>query len=315
MQYTTLGRTNLSVSRMGLGCGGHSRLGLAVGKTEADAISVVHEALRLGINLIDTAESYGTEVAVGKALKASGINRSEVIISTKAGAHLNGYPCSPKSYSERIDACLARLDIDYIDIFHVHGVSESDYKYVVSDLVPVLEQYKQAGKIRFTGITEAFGPDPSHLMLSRAAMDPYWDVIMAGFNLLNQSARERVLSHTIAQNIGTLCMFAVRRALSRPEVLTDLMHDLSSRDLVNPKLFNSKDPLDFLVHNNAVEDIPDAAYRFCAHEPGLDVVLSGTSNVEHLRTNAKSINSTSLDPAVQARLKEIFAAVDCVSGN
>ena len=61
MVYTTLGRTGLEVSVAGLGCGGFSRLGLAKGGTEADAVAVVHAALDAGVNFIDTAAAYGTE--------------------------------------------------------------------------------------------------------------------------------------------------------------------------------------------------------------------------------------------------------------
>ena len=82
MKTTTLGKTGLTVSRMGLGCGGHSRLGLATGKDEANAIAVVHTALELGINFIDTAESYKTETAVGKALALAKTPRESVVLST-----------------------------------------------------------------------------------------------------------------------------------------------------------------------------------------------------------------------------------------
>lgn len=74
---------------MGLGCGGHSRLGLATGKDEANAIAVVHKALELGINFIDTAESYKTETAVGKALLLAKTPRESVLISTKLGPKHN----------------------------------------------------------------------------------------------------------------------------------------------------------------------------------------------------------------------------------
>ena len=66
MQYTTLGRTNLRVSVAGLGTGGFSRLGLKSGKTEDEAAQLIHEARDLGINFIDTAQSYGTEGVVGQ---------------------------------------------------------------------------------------------------------------------------------------------------------------------------------------------------------------------------------------------------------
>ena len=66
MQHTTLGRTGIQVSVAGLGCGGHSRLGQSYGATEAESVAVVHRALDLGINLIDTAQVYGTGVDRGE---------------------------------------------------------------------------------------------------------------------------------------------------------------------------------------------------------------------------------------------------------
>src|ERR1700754_2052713 len=81
MQYTTLGRTGLKVSVAGLGCGGSSKLGLGTGKSEVDAVKVVQRAMDLGVNLIDTARSYGTEGVVGQAIK--GRKREELVVVTK----------------------------------------------------------------------------------------------------------------------------------------------------------------------------------------------------------------------------------------
>src|SRR5215475_3730845 len=69
MEYVTLGRTEMRVSVAGLGCGGFSRLGLGTGKSEAEAVSLVREAMDMGINLLDTAAVYGTEGIIGEALK------------------------------------------------------------------------------------------------------------------------------------------------------------------------------------------------------------------------------------------------------
>src|SRR4051794_27496316 len=82
METTKLGRTGLTVSVAGLGTGGFSRLGLRAGKTETEAARLIHEAIGLGVNLIDTAPSYGTEGIVGQALKT--IPRDQVVIATKA---------------------------------------------------------------------------------------------------------------------------------------------------------------------------------------------------------------------------------------
>ena len=67
---TTVGRTGLKVSVAGLGTGGFSRLGMKAGKSEDVCARLVHQAVDLGINFIDTAAAYGNEGVVGKALKS-----------------------------------------------------------------------------------------------------------------------------------------------------------------------------------------------------------------------------------------------------
>ena len=65
----------------GSGCGGFSQLELAQGKSEADAIAIIHQAIELGVNFFDTAAAYGTEAVLGKAIKA--VRRKDVVIATK----------------------------------------------------------------------------------------------------------------------------------------------------------------------------------------------------------------------------------------
>ena len=313
MDTTTLGRTGLQTSVMGLGCGGHSRLGFRTGATDEQAIGIVREALALGVNFIDTAEAYGTEEVVGKALQ--GIPRDSVLLSTKASARFKGQLATPEETQARVEASLQRLQTDYVDVFHLHGVAPDDYAHCAAELYPALSALRADGKLRFVGITEAFASDPQHRTLQRALEDDYWDVVMVGFNLLNQSARERVLARTREKNIGVLDMFAVRRALSRPDALRDLMRDLAEKNLVDPADFDPEDPLGFLLENNKAAGIPDAAYRFCRWEPGVHVVLSGTGSMDHLRENAASLARPPLPEEDVERLKALFARVDSVSGN
>ena len=283
-------------------------MGLSQGKTDAEAAEIVRAALELGVNFIDTAEGYKTEVAVGLGIEA--IPRDQVILSTKAGIGWQDRRCTALEMRERVEACLSRLRTDYVDVFHLHGVRIDDYEYAVSEMVPALINLQTAGKLRFLGITEAFATDPAHEMLVRAVQDDCWDVMMVGFNILNQSARERVFSITQEKGIGTLCMFAVRKALSRPEALRELMAQLVRQELVPPDA-----SLDFLTQPSVADSIQEAAYRFCRWEPGIDVVLSGTGNPDHLSENAKSINAPQLPAEVKERLKEMFEKVDSVSGN
>ena len=311
MDYVALGKTGLTPSVMGLGCGGHSRLGLSHGKSEAEAIEIVVEAVELGINFFDTAETYGTEEIVGIGLQ--GVKRDSVIISTKAGVHWNDRRCTGPELHDRVEASLKRLKTDYIDVFHLHGVMFEDYAYAREELVPALLQLKEAGKIRFLGITEAFAPDPGHRTLSQAVQDDCWEVMMVGFNILNQSARQRVLPFTKEKGIGTLCMFAVRRALSNDDALREVIDLLLDQQLISD--VDPDNPLEFLIAKDVAYSLQDAAYRFCRWEPGMDLVLSGSGNLQHLRANFESLRRPPLPAEITERLTAIFSGVDTITGN
>ena len=84
-------------------------------------------------------------------------------------------------------------------------------------------------------------------MLKRALRDDCWDVLMVGFNLLNPSARERVLQPAIERGVGTLIMFAVRRALSQPAELRKVVLDLVERGAIPSDGIDLDDPLGFLI--------------------------------------------------------------------
>ncbi len=126
MEYTTLGRTGLKVSVAGLGCGGFSRLGLGTGKSEADAIGIIRAALDLGVNLFDTAASYGTEPVLGKALR--GVPREQVVICTKAPFGVSNPDATPEKAVASLDRSLKELGTDYIDVYQLHGVAPRGYR-------------------------------------------------------------------------------------------------------------------------------------------------------------------------------------------
>jgi aryl-alcohol dehydrogenase-like predicted oxidoreductase len=288
---------------------------MATGKSEAESIAVVRQALDAGINFIDTAEAYGTEPIVGKAL--AGVPREEYILSTKKNVSRNNVRTSGQDIVDGVEAALGRLGVDYLDIFHLHGVKIEDYEYAVTEIVPQLQRLREAGKIRWLGITENFGSDTRHHMLARALEDDFFDVMMVGFNMLNQSARTSVFPQTIAKNVGVLIMFAVRRTLSDPDNLRQTMQQLVADGLVDAEAFDADEPLGFLVDSTdqGASSLTEAAYRYCRYEPGAHVVLSGTGNVHHLAQNTQSLLQPPLPAEHVARINELFARVDTVSGN
>lgn len=311
LEQRTLGRTGLKVSVVGLGCGGNSRLGLSNGHSEAHAADVVRAALDIGVTLVDTARAYGTERAVGQALQ--GRRRDQVVLSSKS-PYLDGENqlLTAQAFAENIDASLRELGVETIDIYFIHGLRAQFYAASCERFLPVLEQARQAGKLRFIGVTEAFESDTRHDMLSQAVQDG-WDALMVGFNLINPSARERVLAAN-GTGSGTLGMFAVRRALIDDSWLRMLLRRLAAEGALDSALAESPDLLETLGLRGVCESLSEAAYRFCAYQPGLDCVLSGTSSPGHLRENLSAVQRGPLPATALERLSQLFGNVDSVSG-
>ncbi len=311
MEYRILGRTGLKVSVMGIGAGGPSRLGQRDNnKSEAESVDLVLRGLDAGINFIDTAEAYRTEAIIGAAVAQR--DRSKLIISTKK--RLRGENITREELRAGLHDSLRRLQTDYIDIYHLHGLKPEQYAYYLKEIAPAMQDLRDEGLIRFLGVTENWSGDLEHQMLTRALQDGVWDVVMVGFNLLNQTARESVLEATIKKDIGVLIMFAIRRALSQPEKLKATIQSLIDSGEVDPQDIDPANPLSFLVDCGAAPSIADAAYRFCRDESGTHVILSGTGNPAHLEANLAAFERPPLPAEVTARLKRIFRKSRSVTG-
>jgi aryl-alcohol dehydrogenase-like predicted oxidoreductase len=305
MQYTTLGRTGLKVSVAGLGSGGFSRLGLGSGQSTAHAIGIVRQALDLGVTLIDTAAAYGTEDVVGAALQ--NVPRDSVVVCTKASKAAGDPGFRVEKVIDSLDASLRRLRLDHVDVFQLHAVPPAAYRHVREVIAPALLKQRDKGKFRFLGITETAPNDPEQVMLNTAAQDDCWDTAMVAFHLMDQVARTQVFPHTLANRIGTLMMFAVRSIFARPAQLAATMKDLAASGQVPPWLAESDDPLGFLVYPDGASSVTDAAYRYVRHEPGVDVVLFGTGDAAHLRSNIDSILKPPLPDADRRKLQDLFS--------
>jgi len=304
MDYTTLGRTGLKVSVAGLGCGGFSKLGLGTGRSEAEAVALIRQALDLGVNLLDTAAVYGTEEVVGKALPH--VSRDSVVVCTKASKGPGEKQFHLDKVLASLEGSLRRLGTDYVDVFQLHAVHPTQYDHVRDVIAPALLRERERGKFRFLGITETSPNDPEHTMLNRAVQDGIWDTAMFAFHLMHQPARTQVFPHTRSNRVGTLMMFAVRQIFARPAQLAATVKELAADGQLPASFAESDDPLGFLVHPGGASTVTDAAYRFVRHEPGVDVVLFGTGDPTHLRTNIDSLLKPPLPRADQAKLTELF---------
>ncbi|MGD0740314.1 MAG: aldo/keto reductase [Terracidiphilus sp.] len=158
MQKRKLGKSNLEVSALGLGCMGMS-FSYGAPKDEREMITLIHAAVDRGITFFDTAEVYGpftNEVLLGKALKPV---RDKVVIATKFGFNLNpdgspgwqGLNSRPERIKQVADASLQRLQTDVIDLFYQHRV---DPDVPIEEVAGAVKELIAAGKVKHFGLSE-----------------------------------------------------------------------------------------------------------------------------------------------------------------
>lgn len=305
MQYRTLGRTGYRVSLVSLGTGGPSRLGQGSGVPEAQAHRLVRRALDLGVNLIDTAAGYGeSEAILGRALR--GVPVEACWIATKFSPFDGDQvKTDPAELRRSLERSLKRLGRETVDLFQLHGVTPAVYRQVVDRFYPEMVRAREAGKVRFLGITERFFADPAHAMLPMALADDLFDTIMLKYGILNQAAARQVLPMAEARNVGVLNMAAVRVKLSDPAQLEALLTDWKAAGKIPADALPQRDPLGFLVHGD-VASVMGAGYRFAAAHEAISTVLTGTANLTHLEQNVAAILGPPLPEADAARLRALF---------
>lgn len=158
MKYTTLGHTDIRVSRICVGCMSYGRPSAdfhlwTLGEDETR--QMVKHALVLGVNFFDTANSYShgtSEEFLGSALRRLGVRREDVVLASKV--YFNDGMLSPQAILREIDGTLRRLQSDYLDLYQIHRF---DYTTPIEDTMQTLDSLVRQGKVRAIGASAMYG--------------------------------------------------------------------------------------------------------------------------------------------------------------
>lgn len=187
MEYTKLGKTDIEISKLCVGCMSFGKAGTMHDWTldEADTESIVRHALDLGINFFDTANGYSagtSEEYLGRAIK-NNIAREKVVIASKV--YFNEGRLSKNAIMREIEGTLTRLGTDNLDLYIIHRF---DYDTPIEETMEALDSLVRAGKVRATGASAMYGYQFHNMQI--VAKENGWTQFSAMENHYNLLYRE-----------------------------------------------------------------------------------------------------------------------------
>ncbi len=320
MEQRVLGKSGIKVSPMGLGCwaiGGQFYMdGKVDGYGETDdnmSITAIKTALDLGINYIDTSDTYGvghSERLIGEAIKG---RRSQIVLSTKFGYFgsdatktLQGYNVSPDYIERACEASLRRLQTDYIDLYLLHvweiGLSEME------SVIQTLDKLVSKGKIRtygwstdLTGGAKLFS---EHQNCSAFMQE--LNVLFGNEELLKLCEEKGLASI----NRSPLAMGLLSGKFNRDSILTKEDVRGAGHTWVDAMFKDGKPNPNAFDKINAIRDILTTGGRTLVQgslawlwaKSGVTIPMPGFKSVEQVKENVKSID---FGPLPQAQMMEI----------
>ncbi len=318
MKYRDLGRTGLRCSEISLGT--WSFASQVYGDVdEAQAYAAVDEAIASGINVFDTAPLYGSPAVNGVAEevlgRALGSRRDSILISTKFGRYSTDP--SPNFHAgrarESVEASLARLDTDRIDILFFHSpFSEAD---IHDDVWAELDRLKREGKVRFIAHSLSMFQQTKGMAL-RWAREGLIDVVQMVYSLLNRETEEFIASMG-ALNVGIIARESLANGFLSGGITRDTVfapNNLNSRYTSEEiaERVDQVERLSFLVRGE-VGTMPQAALRWVLDNPAVSTVLSGARNGAEIRdcaaaSDAAPYTQDELERARKMHAKDFPAA-------
>jgi len=317
MKYKLLGNTGLKVSELCLGTMTFGGRGMwtAIGTLQQEQVNkLVKTAVDAGINFIDTANVYSeglSEKLTGQAIRDLGLNRYDLVIATKVrgamGEGPNDSGLSRKHILQQIDESLSRLNVDYIDLYQIHGF---DPLTPLEETLETLDSLVKSGKVRYIGcsnmaawqIMKALGiSDQQHL--SRFVS------LQAYYTIAGRDLEREVVPLLLDQKLGLMVWSPLAGGLlsgkySRHATTEEgrrVNYDFPPVD--KEKAFDIIDVMQEIAAEKGVS-VAQIALGWLLHQPVVTSVIIGAKKVEQLQDNLKAVDVT-LSADELARLDEV----------
>lgn len=297
MEYISLGRTNLRVSRLALGTAafGLERYGIcAAGEagavSEEVAIHLIRAAVEQGINFFDTARGYGrSEAVLGSGL--AGL--PSCIVATKLGVPENFSALSSSALRAALvaslETSLRELRMDVLDVVQIHNATAAVMEG--SDTIDILEAARRQGKLRFLGAS-VYGAENAMAAVRSNAID----VLQIALSLLDQRMMSLVLPEARKKNIGVLA-----RSVFLKGVLTERAKSLPpTMDMLASASNHARESL-----GDTWESLPGTGVRFCLSVPGVHSILLGLRSSDELSGALAAETAGPLPDAIMRKTETI----------
>ncbi|WP_326636241.1 aldo/keto reductase [Nonomuraea fuscirosea] len=313
MERRVLGRDGLEVSALGLGCMGMSEF---YGQgDEKESVAVIHRALDLGMNFLDTADIYGrgaNEELVGRAVKG---RRDEAVVATKFGVKRDGdsrtIENSPEYIRAACDASLRRLGIDRIDLYYMHRRNPD---VPIEESVGAMAELVEQGKVAHLGLSEV-----SAATLRQAVAVHPIAALQSEYSLFTRGLEAEILPAARELGVGLVAYSPISRGLLSGAMpgAGELADDDFRRRMPRYSGENAEHNLALAA---AVKRVADEAGMTAAQislawllAQGEDVVpIPGTKRLKYLEENAAAADLTLTPEQLDALVRAVPA--DAVRG-
>lgn len=300
MKYNKLGRTGLFVSEICLGTmtfGGRGELWPIIGQLDqAAANDLVRIAIDAGINFFDTADVYSegeSERILGRAIRDLGVPRQDVVIATKVrgrtGPGPNAVGLSRGHIMDAVKASLARLGIDYIDLYQIHG---ADLVTPLDETLGALDDLVRAGQIRYIGCSNLMAWQIAKALgLSARENRARFETVQAYYSIAGRDIEREIVPLVVEEELGLMVWSPLAGGLLSGKFGRDFAGPNDARrtrfdfpPVNRERAYDIVDAIRPIASRHGVS-VARVALAWLLHQKGVMSVIVGAKTAEQLADN------------------------------